>query len=216
MPGARRRAIVATHAACHEQHARARRASPPAPTGPGRRRACWCRSTAARTRSSRRGRRRSAVNQPDCITRPPAEPDPEAQRARVAGPLSRARADLQRHEIHRHRERHRRHEQVDHRRAVHREQLVVGVVREQLRVRLGQLSAHQQREHAADAGRRTASSTPRFRPMRLWSVLVAAPSQPGMRGTAVGRSGGRRSRGPAPPATPRPRGEAVAADRIDA
>ena len=47
------------------------------------------------------------------------------------------------------RERDRRDEEVDHRRAVHREELVVAAARGDLHPRLGQLGAHEQCEHAA-------------------------------------------------------------------
>ena len=78
-----------------------------------------------------------------------AQPRPQAGQAQPRSREAR-RPDLQRHQVQRHRDRHRRHEQVDHGRAVHRKQLVVGVVRDELHVRLRQLRAHQQREHPAE------------------------------------------------------------------
>ena len=88
------------------------------------------------------------VRKPDHITRPPRTSSQKPIRFSRGQAIS-ARPDLQRHEVHAQRERGRRDEEVDHRRAVHREELVVAAARGDLHPRLGQLGAHEQREHAA-------------------------------------------------------------------
>ena len=64
------------------------------------------------------------------------------------------RADLQRQHQVGEREHDRRREEQQHDRAVHREQLVVLLRRQELHARTGQLGAHQQRHHAADGEER--------------------------------------------------------------
>jgi hypothetical protein len=69
------------------------------------------------------------------------------------------RADLQRHDRVAEAEEQRRREQQQHDRAVHREQLVVELVVDDLLARVGELGAHQHRHQAAD--RNQANDVPR-------------------------------------------------------
>ena len=148
IPGARWRAIVTRMHAAISEHPDGGEDHAEHPQVLADARGVGAVRTAARRRTSRPGRRLGG--QPARLHDQAAgEPDPEAGQ-RHRGAVS-ARPDLQRHEVHRQRDRHRRDEQVDHRRAVHREQLVVGVVRDNSwPVRLRELGAHQQREHAAE------------------------------------------------------------------
>ena len=69
-----------------------------------------------------------------------------------------ARADHQRHEVVAEAGEDRDDDEEDHRRAVHRDDLVVGVLRQDVLVRRRELRADQQRQDAADARRRRAPS----------------------------------------------------------
>ena len=64
--------------------------------------------------------------------------------------------------------------EVDHRRAVHREQLVIAVARDDLHARLGELGAHQQGEDAARRRRSRSAVTNVRTATDLWSVPSAA------------------------------------------
>ena len=83
----------------------------------------------------------------DRMTSPPSEEEPVRERVQ---PRERhvPRADHQRHEVVAEAREHRDDEEEDHRRPVQREQLVVGVLGDEVVVRLRELGAHQERHHA--------------------------------------------------------------------
>ncbi len=94
-------------------------------------------------------RRRAAGEQAEVQQEPAEREEPVAHRVQAReGHV--ARADHERHEVVGEADERRHHDEEDHRRAVHREDLVVGVGREEAPVRARELQAHEERLDAAD------------------------------------------------------------------
>jgi hypothetical protein len=102
-----------------------------------------------------------------------------------------ARADHQRHQVDGHGLHHRHGEQEHHRRAVHREELVVQVRARSACFRPRQLQAHQQRQQAAGAKKPNVVSMKRLA-MVLWLMAQNQPKRPG--GSLQVRSSAARAR----------------------
>ena len=151
IPGARRRMIVARMQAAEQRRRRSRRASTPDdPQVHRRRRACSVASDSGYVGGPARVAGAVAREEARATSTSAAERRAATSRAAPgAGTAISRGADLQRHEVDPQRQRDRHDEEVDHRRAVHREELVVAVARDDLQPRLGELGAHEQREHAA-------------------------------------------------------------------
>ena len=99
------------------------------------------------------------------------------------------RADLERHDVVAEARQHRDDEQEDHERGVHREDLVVGLIRHELQAGRGKLDAHAEREQATDE-----EEQERVDDVHDPDLLVIGRRHPVVQGASVG-GGSRVERG---------------------
>ena len=134
------------------------------------------------------GRRRATGHEPEEEQDPAERQHPERQRVDPREGHVR-RADLERDDVVAEARQHRDHEQEDHERGVHREELVVGRVRQELESRRRELGPHTQGQQAADE-----EEHERVDDVHDPDLLVIGRRQPGVQARPVS-GGGWRQRG---------------------